>query len=456
MDAIVQLIRNALCCIKDLNLLSDTVLYESQHVETIVNTYVQRRMKLEQFALEDPYRNTTVLEVLISITQLYACLSCMYSGAKLCWLSLGKLKRIVSLLEQQLVAVSSNNKKKNNVDNDTSNANTTAALRLVNESLVKESKVAMKNTFVGVCVCLIGIAFFWLFGHSWHFTEAGIIGGVPGLIDALTVMEVCLLPLLWYMIVDAKQAFVMKTETEQCITLVETAMKYSNTTSSIFNHNHITLARYEFMEPGWVPYWESGVNPYGSTDTTIGADAEESDHKNSHSLEKEMKQVEQTLSLLFPSSSTNDKKKKNEDVHEKEQKIRKEFIQTSVATMQQSLSSLTWTGYREYVYFVINFIAFYGYLMSIVAFYYPESVHGVQPVWIQQLKFHYTNDVADWTGNFAGDLMWTIEPMIVLVSPYYIRSSSSKATKPVVVAAAPTITTTATKTQRRDKKSKKE
>jgi len=92
--------------------------------------------------------------------------------------------------------------------------------------------------------------------------------------------------------------------------------------------------------------------------------------------------------------------------------------------------------------------------MSIVAFYYPENVNGVQPIWIQQMKFNYTNDVADWTGNFAGDLMWTIEPMIVLVSPYYIGSSSPKATKPVVVV-APTVTTAATKT-RRDKKSKKE
>merc|ERR1712238_375193 len=143
--------------------------------------------------------------------------------------------------------------------------------------------------------------------------------------------------------------------------------------------------------------------------------------------------------------STKNTKKKNDDIHEKEQKVRKEYIQSSVDSMQQSLSSLSWTGYREVVYFYLNLFAFYGYLMSILAFYFPENADHEQPVWIQSLKLNYTNDVADWTGNFAGDLMWTIEPIIVLVSPYYIIRSSSATTAttntPVVVAAAPTVTT---------------
>jgi hypothetical protein len=28
--------------------------------------------------------------------------------------------------------------------------------------------------------------------------------------------------------------------------------------------------------------------------------------------------------------------------------------------------------------------------------------------------------ILDWQGNFAGDLRWTIEPLIVLLSPYYL------------------------------------
>jgi len=451
MDSIVQLIRNALCCMKDWNIFSDTVLYDSEYTQTFMNSYIERRLKIENFQLQDPYDRTTPLEAIISITQLYACLSCTYSGIKLCWMSVGKLKRIVSLLENQLLGVSKNKNKKNKDDNDdnSNNDNATTAIRLINESLVKEAKVAMKNTFIGLCVTPIGIAFFWLFGNSWHFTESGIIGGLTGLIDALTVMEVCLLPLLWFMIVDAKQQFTTKDETENCIDVLETSKNNNNdndndtTNKAVFTHDYLNITRYELIQPGWVPYWESGMSPYGSKkDTTTTTD---------NSIEKEIKQVEQTLSLLLPSSlSASSEKKKNDD-NEKEQKIRKEAIDSSIDTMNKTLSSLSLTGYREYFYFVVNFIAFYGYLMSILAFYYPDDT--AQPSWIQQMKFGYTNNDADWGGNFAGDLMWTIEPTVILLSPYYI--SSVAATTTVITASAASAAKKAAK-EKSNGKSKKE
>ena len=77
----------------------------------------------------------------------------------------------------------------------------------------------------------------------------------------------------------------------------------------------------------------------------------------------------------------------------------------------------------------MNFIAFYGYLMAIVGFYYPDD--DFQPTWIQTMKFGYDNNFADWSGNFAGDLMWTIEPIVILSSPFYFSYM-----QPVVTASA--------------------
>ena len=59
----------------------------------------------------------------------------------------------------------------------------------------------------GCCVLPLWIAFFWLFANSLHITTAaGWIGGLPLLIHALTVMEVALLPLLYFMTKDANTA----------------------------------------------------------------------------------------------------------------------------------------------------------------------------------------------------------------------------------------------------------
>lgn len=379
MDAIVQLVRNALCCVKDWELFSDSIpmLYDPAKTNAFWKSYFQ--VELPQYV-----NSTTPLEMIISVTQLYACLSCAHSGTKLAWTSAGKLKRVVRLLEGRLYAQAEAKASPNRV----------TANRIVNESLIKEAKSAIRNVFVGLLVAPIGFAFFWLFANSWHVTEAGWIGGLTALIDALTVMEVCLVPLLYYMLVDGLQQFSLRKQTKECIEVVSVSSKES----SSFNPEYVNITRYEFMEPGWVPFYESGVSVVGGPDET-----------ESKKMEQETKQVEQTLDLWF--CPTNDD-------NEKDSKIRKQAIENALTTMEKSLFGLSAKGYRELLYLVLNFIAFYGYLMAIVGFYYPDD--DFQPNWIQSMKFGYDNKFADWAGNFAGDLMWTIEPMVILASPYYL------------------------------------
>ena len=395
MDAIVQLIRNALCCVKDWELFSDSipVLYDAAKTNELLESL--------SFALPDIINKTTPLEVIISITQLYACLSCAHSGFKLAWTSAGKLKRIVRLLEGRLLSDSKP------ATRARTHVHALVARRIVNESLIKEAKSAMRNAFVGLLVAPIGIAFFWLFANSWHVTEAGWIGGLVALIDALSVMEVCMIPLLYYMVVDGFDQFKKANQTKECI---ETVSSSSSTTT--FQPDYLNITRYEFMEPGWVPFFEEGTSPLGSGATT-----------EAKQLEQETKQVEQTLSLWFApntSSSSSSSKNNKDDDNEKDAKIRKEAIDNALNSMNKSLSGLTTKGYREWLYFVLNFVAFYGYLMAIVTFYYPDD--EFQPTWVTQMKFGYDNNFADWSGNFAGDLMWTIEPMVILASPYYLAT----------------------------------
>jgi len=429
MDTIVQLIRNALCCVKDMEYFSDTILYESKHVQSIWKTHLGQYQQLE-----DPYDRTTPLEVLIGITQFYACLSCMYGGFQLTWSSVGKLKRIVQLLENQLVLVNTNkteNKKNDEKkDHDQERHFDVTANRLINESLIREAKKSMKNIFIGLCVFPIGVAFFWLFGNSFHFTESGIIGGLSCLIDALTVMEFCLIPLLWYMIVDARTAFDLQHESTKVRAVLEHVVENTNQ-KEVFTHSYVNITRYGLMDSsGWKPYWQSGISPLSS----IADDKE-------NSIEKETKKIQDTLRVWFPTASSSSKEDdddhdNDDDSNEKEHKIRNEALVTSMKQMEQSVLTLGLEGYREYLYFVLNFIAFYGYLMAIICFYYPDDT--AQPKWVSHMKFGSKNNDADWTGNFSGDLMWTIEPSIILISPYYIAAAAAS------VPATAAVTTKAT------------
>ena len=58
----------------------------------------------------------------------------------------------------------------------------------------------------------------------------------------------------------------------------------------------------------------------------------------------------------------------------------------------------------------MNTIAFYGYSLCILAFYFASS----NDAWHRVLKFGMSHVDSDWWGNLAGDVAWTVEPAIAL------------------------------------------
>ncbi|KAL3903758.1 MAG: hypothetical protein SGILL_010325, partial [Bacillariaceae sp.] len=338
--------------------------------------------------LPEPLDTTTPLEFLISWTQLYACISTATAGMFLIWNSVGKMRRVVRLLEGRLSKTADDKKAKN--------ASTfRAANRIVNESLMQQARSAIRGVIVGFLVAPIGIAFFWLFANSWHVTETPWLGGLLGLIDALTVMEICLLPLLGYMIVDSMEFFAKVRKTKELILMIES--------NSFTSPDALNLTTFEFMNPDWTPFWEAGTSPIASAPLSS---------QETKEVDSEVSAVEKALNQWFPPSGDKD--------NEKEQKIRAQALDKAVDTMDASLDGLATKGYREMLYFVLNFIAFYGYLMGILRFYFPDDT--AQPAYVSKMMFGYGNELSDWTGNFAGDLMWTIEPMVILASPLYLSS----------------------------------
>ena len=92
----------------------------------------------------------------------------------------------------------------------------------------------------------------------------------------------------------------------------------------------------------------------------------------------------------------------------------------------------------ELLYFILNFIAGYGYLLGILAYYVPETIsttpliftdllqatiNGTSPPhsWCKLMMFCLSHNDADWYGNLAGDVAWTIEPVVMLLNTPYIK-----------------------------------
>ena len=250
------------------------------------------------------------------------------------------------------------------------------------ESLLDESDASTKSCFVGTNVLAVGMSFLWLFANSWHVTSTDWIGGLAGLIHALTIMEIALVVFLFYMAKDAGN-------------LVRTAFKKKQFANEIVSNKNrmanvesITVEQYSWLVDGWSPFWKEG--PSASVTPATG--------------DKMMTKEEEAVASKLASLSAN---------------VSEEI--TDRILVQSRLSLLE--GYREYLYLVINFFAFYGYLACILVYYFDDE--SQQPDYIRAILLWLPNADADWTGNAVGDFAWTVEPLIILGSPMVVKSLST-------------------------------
>jgi hypothetical protein len=255
----------------------------------------------------------------------------------------------------------------------------------VKNGILNEASSALRDTMVGICVLSIGVSFFWLFGNSLHITGAGWIGGLPALIHALTVMEVALAPLLYLMLKDAARSISKAAKVQAFVE------KYTKTKPDKGDDSWLDLETFTLLQgDDWAPVW-----------STDGASSRVEKAAEEKVLNKDVEGIELKVKALTESNAT--------------------IVSDETAQRLQNLSMTTkLEGYREYFYFLLNFIAFYGYLLGIIVYYFDKD--EAQPSFVTSLKFGTTNEVADWTGNFAGDLMWTIEPLVILSSPLILKN----------------------------------
>lgn len=382
LDAIVQLIRNGLCCVKDLNLGEN-----NEYLSFLWDPSVTHRYLESYIDFREPLHKTTPLEVLISICQFYAFVSVTSNGVQLFWKSWGK-----QLYIEKLMVEENNSKPKDVTD------------RIIQDSLIKEQKYAIRSMMIGFLVFWIGLSFLWLTANSWHITETNWLGGLPGLMMALSINELCLLPLVYLMYRDGSEQIQKSKRMER---MAQELLE--NKKNKEFG-NKIGLSSFEMMTD-WLPFWDAGISPLSIPSSTS---------RSSH-MKDERQKVTDLLQSLFRIQD------------EKQEKLRHERIEQIAEELQAHSRRVRWEGYREYLYFVLNFIAFYGYLLGIIVYQYSAIKQEDHPWIVPYLVFHMPHHLADWRGNFAGDLMWTIEPVFILASPslfqYFLKPKADEKAK---------------------------
>mmetsp|Transcript_10737 Transcript_10737/g.16349 ORF Transcript_10737/g.16349 Transcript_10737/m.16349 type:complete len:371 (-) Transcript_10737:147-1259(-) len=356
---------------KNFNVLGSTFLYDPN-------------VTARYYEFPSPMDQTTPLEILISITQIYALVTCSIAGSKMIYSSVKKLHLISRLVSLQ-VERDDAKKEKNEV----------VARRIVTESLLQESDAAIRSFFVGVCVFAIGISFVWLSANSYHITSTDWIGGVAALIHALTVAEIALFALLCYMVKDARDAMRKSNEMKKFAANLSTSKGFSEV-------DGLTVEEY-----GWLSadddddtssplFWTKGdVSSSVTADAKVLTKAEEA---VATKLEKLAKSVDPQVAESL-------------------------LVKSEVSRFE---------GLREYVYLVLNFFAFYGYAACILVYYFQKEEE--QHSFMRSILLHLPNADADWLGNAVGDFMWTVEPIVILGSPLIAQSITKDAKKKEKVA----------------------
>jgi len=195
---------------KDLKLLPYSILHDPSYTAKF---YTFPSPHLDQ---------TTPLEIIIFLAQLYACISLSVAGFKM--LSSKGVKKLVRLnrvadlynaarrSKQEQKETTKQSKEtttaSSNSDADTCtapDATSTLAQEFIRQSLSHEANAALRSTWEGMALFVTGVGFFWFCGNSFHITSIDWIGGLPAFINALIMMQIALLYFLFCMLKDGSQ-----------------------------------------------------------------------------------------------------------------------------------------------------------------------------------------------------------------------------------------------------------
>jgi len=409
-EFVVQFFREGLCCLKDWHL-GPSAWYDPNVTNaTLKFLFFPVAKYVPVFAADHPLCQIYPIEFMIACLQCYPVVSEIHAGVVLIVNGRKRLQQIEYMLLQQpirKISLPTNTITTTTVvDPKKKTTTTTNEDDIIDSSRIAETYVlnklrqdgyeAMRHAMVGLQLVFMGIGWAWLVAHSLHITDTNWTGGLTGLIHAHTTMLLALAILLYYMMVDGLQKLQSAQVLEEVLDKYEDenhfklALKDQATLCQLLDHG--------LVQQQWQPTWCR--NDEDETNSQLP-------QKDNASIlwQEDIDIVQANVDLLHDDFFCED----NTVVRQQLQEEWKE---------KAAMSRLE--GCRDFVFFGLNLVAHYGYTIGILTFYWDKE-DDTEPTWLKVVKLYQGHHYADWCGNFIGDLMWTIEPLVALLSPYLFR-----------------------------------
>jgi hypothetical protein len=315
-----------------------------------------------------------------------------------------------------------------------------AEYTILQHGIRRDIKESCDKSIGGIFELIMGISFFFLAANSLHLKATS---HPKPLFDALICMEICLLFFLYLMIISFVKNMNYSTYTKRLYNIMESK------NSKLGNFNLICIATEIGFEENFFDAFTIAIEDF-SPIYKANTDAIESLKADLHSINEIMnaKAIVSTTATM------------NEKVNIP--KLKK---------LQKLSSKYYYSAMYDLVLLILNFVAFYGYLMSILVFYFPDTTttnpiinhefdnattnmfvnetssllsnltkqseyfsplktvapnkhfikNGEILDFIRVILLNLSHPNADWFGGFAGDLAWTIEPMVVMLFPFVLK-----------------------------------
>lgn len=273
----------------------------------------------------------------------------------------------------------------------------TSVESILRQGILASKKNAIMKIFIGLCKVVIGCGFVFLVMNTLHINPSN---HPTPLFKAVASIETALFSLLVIMLKGIYDGFVKS--------------KRLNHLASIFsvdgNNNHSKMNTRQRLNAA-IATGRFGDNVFDALQTvdSTGAFAMPA-FKGKGKTSSVVDALQQDLSTL-------------------RNLLRIENIAMDSFHLANTLSKQAYDLFvntvMDSIYFVLNFIAFYGYLMGVLAFFVPDASSPTETTGLKslvhKLLFKMPNDQAMDAGFLAGDVAWTIEPALAMVSPYLLK-----------------------------------
>jgi hypothetical protein len=383
----VQLFRNAFCVMK--SLLPASSIFQLPYF-TDSSFY--------------PLTITTTIELLIAPTQFAAVIFNCMSG----YGNVNNGKEDLIRVEKWLAAI-------NGVFLLKPFKSSSAEFLVIIAGLETDKTALKRRIFIGYLEMIFGVAFLFLVLNSLHIVGPSHPKPV---IDALIWMEVGLV----YILVIMWQSFTNKVKDFQRLSKYSAfvkSMKVKTAEDLLLRAIDSGFDRAEIfggfvaLHPSYAPAWRR----HGFSDANTGT--KDAVRK---ALSEEIQTEFRTVTAVFSKFTSIEKSASGSDGEH----------QSLSLTLEKEAYEARLQAPLELIFFVLNFTAWYGYLLGILAFYVPEAARdaslgiadyamnsiqefGAPHSWCKVLMFGLSHGDADWWGNLAGDMAWTIEPLLMLI-----------------------------------------